>query len=247
MSVAPVLLGAGTYNGTVQISATGASNSPVTISVTLLVTAAPAFLVAAPLALSFQYTSGAALPAAQSVSINNGGGGTLSWTASSGAYWAVVSPASGSAPGAVSVSMNPANLAAGNYTTTITIAATDTTITPSSVAVTLTVQGTPPTPAITGVANAGSYQTSFAAATWVAIFGTNLSQITYTWQASDIVNGALPTSLEGVSVSINGLPAYISYISPTQINVLAPDDHGPAGQQFRDGAENAVRSSLSDL
>jgi uncharacterized protein (TIGR03437 family) len=224
VSVAPVLLGAGTYNGTVQISATGASNSPVTISVTLLVTAAPAFLVAAPLALSFQYTSGAALPAAQSVSINNGGGGTLSWTASSGAYWAVVSPASGSAPGAVSVSMNPANLAAGNYTTTITIAATDTTITPSSVAVTLTVQGTPPTPAITGVANAGSYQTSFAAATWVAIFGTNLSQITYTWQASDIVNGALPTSLEGVSVSINGLPAYISYISPTQINVLAPDD-----------------------
>jgi uncharacterized protein (TIGR03437 family) len=90
--------------------------------------------------------------------------------------------------------------------------------------VTLTVQGTLAAPAITGVANAASYQPSFASATWVAIFGTNLSQNTYSWQASDIVNGALPTSLQGVSVTIDGLPAYISYISPGQINVLAPDD-----------------------
>jgi uncharacterized protein (TIGR03437 family) len=74
------------------------------------------------------------------------------------------------------------------------------------------------------VANAGGYQTNFASATWVAVFGTNLSQITYTWQASDIVNGALPTSLQGVSVSIDGKPAYVSYISPAQINVLTPDD-----------------------
>jgi uncharacterized protein (TIGR03437 family) len=38
------------------------------------------------------------------------------------------------------------------------------------------------------------------------------------------VNGALPTSLQGVSVSVNGLPAYVDYVSPTQINALAPDD-----------------------
>ena len=34
----------------------------------------------------------------------------------------------------------------------------------------------------------------------------------------------LPTSLQGVSVTVNGMPAYVAYISPTQINVLAPDD-----------------------
>jgi uncharacterized protein (TIGR03437 family) len=38
------------------------------------------------------------------------------------------------------------------------------------------------------------------------------------------VNGALPTLLQGVSVTVNGLPAYVDYVSPTQINALAPDD-----------------------
>jgi uncharacterized protein (TIGR03437 family) len=31
-------------------------------------------------------------------------------------------------------------------------------------------------------------------------------------------------SLDGVSVTINGRPAYVEYISPTQVNALAPDD-----------------------
>jgi uncharacterized protein (TIGR03437 family) len=34
----------------------------------------------------------------------------------------------------------------------------------------------------------------------------------------------LPTQLDAVSVNVNGKPAFISYISPTQINALAPDD-----------------------
>ena len=78
--------------------------------------------------------------------------------------------------------------------------------------------------AVPPVVNGASYQPSFAPATWVAIFGTNLASTTYTWQPSDFVNGALPTSLDGVSVTIDGKPAYVEYISPTQINVLAPDD-----------------------
>jgi len=77
---------------------------------------------------------------------------------------------------------------------------------------------------ITSVTNGASFQNGFASATWVSIFGANLSQTTRGWQNSDIVNGLLPTSLSGVSVTINGLPAYVEYISPTQINVLAPDD-----------------------
>jgi uncharacterized protein (TIGR03437 family) len=217
-------LSPGTYTGTIQISATGASNSPVSIAVTLTVAAAPASLVVAPQALTFQYTVGGAGPAAQNISIANGGAGALSWTASGGAFWTSLSAASGSAPSTLTLAVNPANLAAGSYTTTVTIAASDPSLSPVSVAVTLVVQGTPAPGTITAVVNAASYQPGFASATWVAIFGANLSQLTYTWQASDIVNGALPTSLEGVSVTMNGVPAYISYISATQINVLAPDD-----------------------
>ena len=77
---------------------------------------------------------------------------------------------------------------------------------------------------ITAVANGAGFQAGFASATWISIFGTNLSQTTRTWQDSDFGNGLLPTSLSGVSVTVNGLPAYVEYISPTQINVLAPDD-----------------------
>jgi uncharacterized protein (TIGR03437 family) len=90
--------------------------------------------------------------------------------------------------------------------------------------VTLVVSGTQPAGVITGVANTGNYQAAFASATWVAIFGTNLSQTTATWSAANFLNGMLPTSLDGVSVTIDGMPAYVEYVSPTQINVLAPDD-----------------------
>ena len=39
-----------------------------------------------------------------------------------------------------------------------------------------------------------------------------------------MVNGNLPTSLDGVSVTIDGKAAFVYYISPTQINVQAPSD-----------------------
>ena len=106
----------------------------------------------------------------------------------------------------------------------MTIASTTAGVSPVAIPVTLVVQGTQTAGTVTAVVNAGSFQAAIAPATWISIFGTNLSALTYSWQASDFVNGMLPTSLEGVSVTIDGLPAYIGYISPTQINVLAPDD-----------------------
>jgi len=44
------------------------------------------------------------------------------------------------------------------------------------------------------------------------------------WTNADFVDKNLPTELDGVSVKVNGIPAYVYYISPTQLNVLAPDD-----------------------
>ena len=50
-----------------------------------------------------------------------------------------------------------------------------------------------------------------------------------TWQSSDFHNNQLPTSLDGVSVSVtvNGKAAYVYYISPTQVNILTPPDSMP--------------------
>jgi uncharacterized protein (TIGR03437 family) len=81
---------------------------------------------------------------------------------------------------------------------------------------------TTPAPSITAVVNAASSLPGIADGSWVSIFGTNLSNTTRGWQSSDFVAGNLPTALDGVSVAIAGLPAALSYISPTQLNVQAP-------------------------
>lgn len=222
IAVSTAGLAAGTYTGSIQIAATGASNTPASIGVTLIVTDVAPALAVTPSTLSFQFANGGAAPAAQNVAIANTGGGSLAWTASSNAYWLAVSEASGNAPATLAVSVKPVNLSAGTYTGTVLV--TPASGSPSQVAVTLEVTGNPPAGTITAVSNAASYQPGLAPATWVSIFGTNLSQSTASWQGSDFVDGKLPTSLQGVSVTINGAAAYIAYISPTQINVLAPDD-----------------------
>lgn len=74
-----------------------------------------------------------------------------------------------------------------------------------------------------GVTHGATLRAGAASGSWVALHGAALSSTTRTWQAAEIVNGNLPTSLDGVSVQINNQPAYVQYISPTQVNVLAPE------------------------
>ena len=84
----------------------------------------------------------------------------------------------------------------------------------------------PSPPVITAVANGASFQAGVVANSWVTVQGTSLAPKTDDWSNS-IVNGALPTSLDGVSATMGGKPAYVYFISPGQLNVLAPDV--PAG------------------
>jgi uncharacterized protein (TIGR03437 family) len=78
-----------------------------------------------------------------------------------------------------------------------------------------------PSIAANGVVNGASFQSGIAADSWVTILGTNLAPTTDNW-GNSVINGTLPTTLDGVSVTMDGNPAYISYISPGQLNVLAP-------------------------
>jgi len=75
-----------------------------------------------------------------------------------------------------------------------------------------------------GVVNGASYVAGVAPAAWVSIFGSNLSSTTAAVGDSDMVNGYLPTTFKGTSVTINGKAAYMYYVSPGQINVQAPSD-----------------------
>jgi uncharacterized protein (TIGR03118 family) len=79
-------------------------------------------------------------------------------------------------------------------------------------------------PNAASVVNAAEVGGGIAPNTFVSIWGTNLAATKRTWATQDFgANGTtLPTSLDGVSVTLNGAPAYICYISPIQINLLTP-------------------------
>lgn len=67
-----------------------------------------------------------------------------------------------------------------------------------------------------GVLNAASWSSPVAPGSIVAIFGTNLA-------ASPRSAGTpWPVTLGGTSVKINGVPAPLAFVSPTQINAQVP-------------------------
>ena len=82
-----------------------------------------------------------------------------------------------------------------------------------------------PLPTISGVANSAGGQVGVSAGTYISIYGANFAP--QGWPAaiwSDyVVNGTLPNTLAGVSVSIGGTPADIYYLNPGQINILTPN------------------------
>ena len=100
--------------------------------------------------------------------------------------------------------------------------------------------------------NGASFLPGIAPGTWITVRGTNLSGTTRTWTSSDFSGSNLPTQLDGVSVTVNGKPAYVYFISPGQLNVLAPGDttQGPVPVQVttfqgKSNVINAVEASLS--
>jgi len=75
-----------------------------------------------------------------------------------------------------------------------------------------------------GAVNAASFSATTTPGAFTAIFGSALSATTRTWTTTDFINGKLPTQLDGVSVTIDGKPAYVYFVSPNQIDVIAPAD-----------------------
>ncbi|HYL37121.1 MAG TPA: SBBP repeat-containing protein [Bryobacteraceae bacterium] len=92
-------------------------------------------------------------------------------------------------------------------------------------------------PVITSVTNAESQSPIIAANTWVELKGSNFSSGARSWQAPDFVNNQMPTVLDGISVSMNGEKAFVSYISGSQLEVLTPPNlaPGPVRVQVNNG------------
>lgn len=60
---------------------------------------------------------------------------------------------------------------------------------------------------------------------WMEIYGMNLAASTADW-SSTIGSGTAPTMIGGVEVTIGGKAAFLSFVSPGQVNAQIPDDIG---------------------
>jgi uncharacterized protein (TIGR03437 family) len=206
------------------------ADTSVAIAVTLVVvTDSNIALQPSPSTLSFSMAAGAADPPSQSLAVSVAGDSVIfqaTVSAPPNGKWLTVSPTGAATPARLTVAVISKDLVPGTYAGVITLAVAGATNSSRTIPVTFTIQAPVSRPAITanGVVNAAGGGTAIAPGTWVSIFGTALSPTTRAWRTADFVNGALPTSLDGVSVTINGKPAAVAFISPTQINVLSPDD-----------------------
>jgi len=99
------------------------------------------------------------------------------------------------------------------------------------------------------VTNAAQPTAGIAANTYVTIKGTNLAPTKRSWATADFgtTGKALPTSLDGVSVTINGAPAFIYYISPVQINLLTAADLPSSGQVTVQISDNTLTSGTVNV
>lgn len=77
---------------------------------------------------------------------------------------------------------------------------------------------------------------------WAQVKGTGLSPVSRTWGSADFqgLGNSLPTSLNGVSVQVNGLPAAVYFVDPGQISFQVPNGvSGTASVQVIDNRQTS--------
>lgn len=77
-------------------------------------------------------------------------------------------------------------------------------------------------PAIATIVGAATYLPKAAPAAYCSIMGSGFTDQPATDWGNSITGAALPTSVGGISVSVNGTPACVEYVSATQVNFLLP-------------------------
>lgn len=80
---------------------------------------------------------------------------------------------------------------------------------------------------------------------WVEIYGNYLAADTRTWTGSDFNGLNAPHALDGTSVTIGGQPAFVSYISPGQVNVQVPSTIGTGPQPMVVSTAHGQSSTLA--
>ena len=175
----------GGYNRLVKLEVSNSNGQHTVNIMTAAATLPPSISLSATHA-SFAYTLGASAPAAQSVTIANSGGGTLSWSAASGASWLTVSPASGTGARTLTLGINTGGLSAQTYNGSITVTASGAANSPQTISVTLAVGAAqqPPSLSLSATKASFSYTLGGTAPASQTVNVTNGGGGTLAWSAS---------------------------------------------------------------
>ena len=214
ISVSTGGLAPGAYQGALTVLGGGLTR---TISVQLDLAAQPR-LVLEPATLLLSARAASNVPACASIAVTGSGGLPLDWTAASNASWLTVFPSTGRSPTSTSLCATPGSLPPGTYTGAVTFNASASSG-PQALTVSFSV-----TPSVAvndgGVVNAATFVPGqpVAAGEILSIFGSNLCSTT-----AAVPGFPLPGEIAGCRALIGGLPARLIYVSPGQMNLVAPE------------------------
>jgi len=107
---------------------------------------------------------------------------------------------------------------------------------------------TPVIRSYSGVTEATAFGGSVAIGpgSWIEIYGEGFTDHARSWKSSDFVGSVAPTSLDGVTVQVGGQSAFVSYISPEQVNAFVPFSipPGEARVTIKNGANTSPTQSV---
>jgi uncharacterized protein (TIGR03437 family) len=230
VSVNPVGLGLGSYNGNVTLITADGTTTNVPITLTISSNGVGGNVTPSPTQVSLTTPSGSKTIQTQTVAVSSAAGAAgVPFTAVvANSYltpWLSVSPASATTPANLTVSLNPAGLSANTYIGKITI--TPTGGSPVDVPVTFTVTAPP---SIAAVVNAASSQVGpVSPGEIISIYGTALGPATPSLLTLDPSKKYVLTSIGGVTVTIGGTPAPLTYVGDKQINAVVPYEVAASG------------------
>jgi uncharacterized protein (TIGR03437 family) len=180
---------------------------------------------------------------------------TAEWSTATGGNWLSVdglgcsggNGGCGTTPQVLTAHVNaPPTMPAGIYTGQIVVNSG-----PMAMTVPVNLTVTSSAPNVEAVATVFLGNAGFSSNTYLTLYGSNLATTTRDWSTAFSSSNA-PTTLDGVSVTVNNIPAFIQYVSPGQININTPDDTatGPVVIQVRSASGNssafsAARTRLS--
>lgn len=208
------------YQANVRFVFQNSSTPPVDVTVILNVTP-PRTLEVSVQSLEFTHQAGGPTPAAQTFTVSTTGQAAEFTIGTVSSGWLSASPASGTTPREITVTVNPQNLASGSYNGTITVIAAGLSGSPRTIPVTLVITAPPPPEPVIVTNNASNVAGVIAPGEIITIKGSLLGPAAPA-SFSVAAGGTVPATLAGVRVLFDGIPGTPLYVSGPQINVITP-------------------------